>query len=203
MSRTLILLASLLAVIAVFLMLREKIKDPQRTEPSIVTPQTAAKLNNLNFHEWHEFASEQSDFKVLLPSLPQHVSDIVTDPATKQPQKFETYAAVNDSGSAYFINVITFASPGDAEASEEALKSTVTNMLIRNKENKINSMNMGSLHGDRALDFALDNHDILIKGKVVPHGNKIYIISMVNKQDTFNSKEFEFFINSFNFVNKD
>ena len=199
MSRTLILLAALLAVIAGFIMLRDRSKGIEKADPTILKPTMTANSADAKFHEWHEFTSPQNNFKVLLPTLPQHVSDTVTDPATQQQHKYETYTALGDNGSAYLINEITFSSPKQAEATEEELKAAVSSMLIRNKENKLNSMVMGSLHDNPALDFSLDNNDVLIKGKVLAHNNKIYILSMINKKDTFNDKEFDFFVNSFNF----
>lgn len=205
MSRIFTLLAALFVIFLAYLMLSNRNPDPE-ISPIVVPPapqknQTATNAAS-SFHEWREFSSNSSHFKALLPNLPQHVTDTVTDPKTQEPRKYETFAAAADHGSAFMINAITFSNPTGAEASEESLKAAVTDMLARNKENKLNQMKIGNFHGTRALDFSLSNGDILIEGKVFAHKNIMYILSMINKKDSFDRKEFDFFINSFDFFDE-
>lgn len=200
MSRTLTLFAVLFIVIAAFLLLRNHNSSPQVLEPAVNDSEAIAKQGDSNFHEWREFSFKSGHFKVLMPALPQHVSDTIADPKTLEPRKYETFATASDNGAAFMVNAITFSTQGEAEASEESLKSAVTEILSRNKENKLNEMKMGTFHGANALDFSLSNGDALIEGKVFTHGNTMYVLSMIDKKNSFNRKELDFFINSFDFV---
>lgn len=203
MSRTLTLLATVLALLAAYLLFHHYSNDSTLI-PSPTVTTTAKALpttqEDPNFHDWREFSFKSERFKVLLPSLPQHVSDTVIDPKTLEPRKFETFATVGDNGAAFMINAITFSKQKEEEASEESLKTVVNDMMDRNKENQLNEMRMSTFHGSPALDFSLSNGERLIQGKVIAHKKTMYILSMINKKETFNKQELEFFINSFEFV---
>jgi hypothetical protein len=90
--------------------------------------------------------------------------------------------------------------PESSKPNEESLKTAVTEMLERNKENKLINMKMGLLHDNPALGFSIGNKDVLIEGKVLAHDNRVYILSMIGKEGSFDKKEFDFFVNSFDFV---
>lgn len=198
MTRILTLLAALLIVIAGFILIRGQLKDSKPTEPVHNVPNAGSSKSNLNFHEWNEFSPGEGQFKVLLPAKPQHVSDVVVDQKTHEQRKYETFAIATDNGPAFMISVITL--PESNKPSEESLKAAVTDMLERNKENKLINMKMGLLHDNPALDFSIGNKDVLIEGKVLAHDNKVYILSMLGKEGSFDKKEFDFFVNSFDFV---
>lgn len=204
MSKLLTLLAAMLLLIAILLILRHDTSDKSHdvnlkpTSPSNSSEQT--KTEDTNFHQWYEFTNETSNFKVLLPSLPQHVSDTIEDPKTKELRKFDTFALAGNDGASFIINAITFDPKHEVKADEESFKGAVDDMIARNKENKINHLQMGSFRDTPALDFSLNNDTMLIEGKVFAHGNKLYILSMINSKDIFNKKELEFFINSFDFI---
>lgn len=199
MSRTLTLLAALLIATAGFLLLRHYRSDPSQGSVTGTNAVKAAdKITNL--HEWREFTSDTGRFKVLLPTLPQHVTDMFVDPKSREQRKYETFVAAGDNGAAFMISAITFPNNLDAENSEETLKSAVADMLARNKDNKLNKMESGKFRNQRAVDFSLSNGELLIVGKVFSHNNLLYILSMINKDASFNPKELDFFVNSFDFI---
>lgn len=199
MSRTLTLLAALLIATAGYLLLRQY-RSEQATNGTVNTSPLSTTDKVTNLHEWREFSSDTGRFKVLLPTLPQHVTDMFTDPKTKEQRKYETFVAAGDNGAAFMISAITFPNNLDADNGEETLRSAVSDMMIRNKENKLNKMESGKFRNNKAIDFSLSNGDLLIVGKVFSHNNILYILSMINKDATFNEKEFDFFINSFDFI---
>lgn len=198
MSKLLTLFAALLIVTAGYLLFRQTRTDIATDTPVEVSkPKAAEKIPNL--HEWREFSSDTGKFKVLLPTVPQHVTDMFADPKTREQRKYETFVAAGDNGSAFMISAITFPNNIDADNADETLKSAVADMLARNKDNKLNKMESGKFRNQRAIDFSLSNGDLLIVGKVFAHNNILYILSMINKADSFNPKELDFFSNSFDF----
>ncbi len=200
MSRTLTLLAALLVVVAAFLLLRNNTSDNKNATSVSTTSENKTVQDNLKFIAWREFSFKPGHFKVLLPALPQHVSDTVLDPKTKEPRKYETFATASENGAAFMVNAITYSTPFEAQASEQYLKEAVTEMLARNTENKLNNMKVGTYRGLPVLDFSMNNGDLLIEGKILTHNETMYILSMINKKDAFNKSELNYFINSFEFI---
>lgn len=201
MTRILTLLAAVLFIVGVLLLFKGQSKDSTATSQQAVTSSDVQETDDSDFHTWKVFKSELGDFKVLLPGTPQYISDMVIDPKTLDPQKFETYAVVANNGAGYVINVISM--PETSKVDDDSLKNAVNDMLERNKENKLKQMNLGVFNGKIALDFSMENKEIQIEGKVLAQGNKIYILSMISKEGKFNKKNYDFFINSFGFVEKE
>lgn len=199
MSRTILLLAVLLIAAAGFLLLRQNTSGPVQSNTAQTAPQAGSdKVTNL--HQWREFSSDTGRFKVLLPTLPQHVTDMFADPKTREQRKYETFVAAGDNGAAFMISAIKYPNTIDTSDKEETLKSAVADMLARNKENKLNKMELGKFRDQPAIDFSLTNGDLLIVGKVFSHNDILYILSMINKHSSFNPLELDFFVNSFDFT---
>jgi hypothetical protein len=129
------------------------------------------------------------------------VTDKITDPKTKAPRKYDTFVAGNEKGPAFMISAITNPSSDNEEPSDETLKQIVNEMLVRNKDNKLNKMELSRFREFKALDFSMTNGEIIIAGKVFSRGETLYVLSMINKSKAFNQQELEFFINSFDVVN--
>ena len=205
MSRLLTLLAALLVITAVFFMVRDRNRNEKSDAIEPITNTSSVQLSTTepsNFHDWRIFNSDQGHFKVLLPTLPQHVSDVVVDQKSQEPRKYETYASASDNGAAFMVNAITFTNSNDV-SEEQALKAAVTDMLARNKENKLVEMKMGRFLNGPALDFSLSNGDLLIIGKVLTRDKTMYILSMINNKDNYSQKELDFFLNSFEITGED
>lgn len=196
MTRTLSILIALLVLLGSFLVIRYA-KDSYKILPiDEKNPLTDASSNFLN---WREFRSPEGTFKVLLPSLPQHVADKVADPITREPRKFDMYATADENGTVYMISTTSFPNKVGDKNVEEVLRSVVNDMLERNKENKLKSAKLGSFRKSQSLDFALENADVTVAGKAFLQGNTMYVLSMLDKTASFKTAEFDFFVNSFDF----
>lgn len=194
MSRILSILLALIVLVGSFLVIRYA-KDSYKVLP--INEKNPLLAQSSNFEEWREFSHPDGLFKALLPSLPQHVTDKISDPITKEPRKYDIFAAADEHGTAYVINIITFPNKMETKDIENAMLSVVNDMLIRNKENKLTMTKMGKLRNLRSLDFTLENGEVTIAGKVIFHDNTLYVLSMVDKTNAFKTKEFDFFVNSF------
>jgi len=200
MSRALTLVVVAIVVIGAFIMLRSH-HDITRSAQDGFNTQEITAQSNPNFQNWREFVSASGHFKVMLPSLPQHVSDKIVDPQTKELRKYETFITVGDNGEAFMVSSITFSRNIEEEIGGESLKAIINDMLLRNKINKLNSMNPSVHHSFYAFEFSITSGDLLISGKIFAKGNTVYLISMINKSDSFDEKELNFFLNSFDINN--
>lgn len=153
-------------------------------------------------HEWKEFSSPSEYFKVLLPSYPQHTVAHNVDPKTKEQRKYEAFVSPDKSGAVFMINAVSYASIVTDEALEESLKNVVNEMLERNKGNKLKDMHFKSFRDKKSLEFSLINGDLYIGGLIIANDKTIYILSMIDKESSFNSEEMNFFINSFELTEK-
>lgn len=198
MSRTLTVLICILVVIGAFFLIRNGKFDSSKDNPSVSTNGVAPVSINGSpqFHKWREFTSPTGKFKVLFPALPQHATETVRDRKTQEPGKYDTYVAADEHGQAFMMSTIEFKKKIDERDVEDALKGVIADMIDRNKDNKLKTMEMGNFRKLKALDFSLTNGDILIIGKVFAQGNTIYILSMVTKDNVYNQQELDFFVNS-------
>lgn len=199
MTKTLTILIALLVLIGSFLVVRYA-KESYKILP--IDEQNPLLAQPTNFQNWREFSSPYGNFKVLLPSLPQHVTDKIADPITKEPRKFDMFATSDESGTVYAINTTTFPNKIEDKDVEEVLRAVLNDMLQRNKANKLKSSTMGKFRNFRSLDFAFDNGEVTVSGKAFLHENTLYVLSMVDKTKAFKSAEFDFFVNSFDATSK-
>lgn len=204
MSRTISLLILLMVIVAAFLMLRNT-KDSYKLLPDLNDKEAEVlagdSTSEKGFENWHEFASPKGDFKVLLPVLPQHATDKITDPKTKEQRKYDMFVSAKDDGTVFMISMITFPAKIEPVNVESTLTSVVNDMLARNKENKLKMMQGGKFRDNDALDFSIENTDVSVTGKAFIKHDILYILSELTKDGKFNQTEFDFFVNSFDVSN--
>ena len=199
MSKTLIVAGLIIVAVGSLFFMQNFNKtedDILKSTNSLITD----KPKNKDFSQWREFVSASGHFKVKLPILPQHISDKVTDSVTGEIRNYETFIAVSDTGEAFMISVITFPRDVEKEIDKESLKAVVTEMLERNKENKLNIMTDNLSHPSKALDFSITSGELLIKGMIFAKANTVYLLSMIDNNDLFNNKDLEYFFKSFDLV---
>lgn len=198
MTRTITVLIVLLVLISAFLVIRYA-KDSYKILP--IDEQNPLTADSSNFLNWREFQPQVGNFKALFPTLPQHITDKVADPLTKEPRKFDMYVSADENGTAYTASITTFPNEIDEKNVEVVLRSVVDNILKRNKDNKLKYANIGNFHQHHSLDFSVDNGKVTIAGKAFLVGNTMYVLSILDKTASFKKQEFDFFTNSFDIVN--
>lgn len=202
MSRSITVFIILLVVLFSFLFMRNFTPNTTPEAPANAKIFESSSSGETNFHNWREFTPATKNFKVLLPALPQHVADKVPDPATGEIRKYETYIAGGDNGAAFMINAIVLEKPVDLKAADVPLKAAVTDIISRNKENKLNDLKASKFRNYPAYDFSITSNEMTIAGKVFTQGDIIYILSMIAQTATFNPQELMFFVNSFELTAK-
>lgn len=194
MSKSFLIVLALIVLIGSYLVTRNA-KESYKVLP--IDEQNPLQTGGSDLQKWREFTNAEGKFKVLLPILPQHVTDKINDPVTQEPRKFDMFAAADENGTAYVVSMITLPNKIDSKDIEKALRNVVNDMLARNKSNKLKVAKLGVFQGANALDFAFENGDVTVVGKAILRGTTIYILSMVGKTEAYSGKEFDFFVNSF------
>lgn len=199
MSKMLTILIAILFLVSSFLVVRYA-KDSYKLLP--FDEKNPLKQTS-NFQDWKEFNQIDGRFNALFPALPQHVSDRIEDPITKEPRKYDMYATADENGTGFIISTITFPDKVDDHDSDIILRSAVNDVLARNKENKLKMIKVGKFHNSNSLDFALENKQVTVVGKAILHNNILYVLSVADKTSDFNVDELNFFVNSFHILDED
>lgn len=154
-------------------------------------------LTIFGFENWHEFASPDGDFKVMLPSLPQHASDMIKDKNSGEERKYDMFVSEKPDGSVFMINVITFLTPPD-EKQKDLLRRTMMNDVLKsNPDNNLLKAETTTFKDHPALDYTIENAEISVDSKVFVTNHALYALTRLVKKERHNQKEFDFFTNSF------
>ena len=187
-----------LAIIFIVIMGFRMMKDSYMLLP--LKEQQPTNLTAFNFQDWHEFTAPSGNFKVLFPALPQHATENVDDPKTKEKRKYDMYVSQQDNGTIFMISRITFPDLGSKEESNEILKQIMNDMVASNPSNKLSMMQEGDYKGHPSIDFSIENGELTIDAKTFIVDDTLYILTRIVKSQNYTRDEFLFFVNSFELI---
>ncbi len=151
------------------------------------------------FNDWLDFKSPKGGFHAFLPVFPQNAKENVTDPRTKEVRKYDMYIAEKGDGTIFMVSLITLPKVPEKGEEQKYLQGLIDNMLAGNESNKLVDSKITTFKTYPAIDFAIDNQDLAIKGIVFIKKDLLAILTRVSKIANRNNNEFTFFSNSFNF----
>ncbi len=144
--------------------------------------------------DWREFTPRSQKFSVLLPVLPQHASENQAD------RHYEMYVSEKNDGTLFMISLINFKNPIDTKHHEVVLNSIMEDLLNSNPTNELKSSNNDTYENRKALDFTIENKEIVINGKAFMDDQTLYVLTRISKLNQQDKKEFDFFIHSFHLL---
>ena len=154
-------------------------------------------MDDSKYDNWKEIQSKNGEFTVQFPVLPQHTYENRKDPQTQEVRRYDIYVSEKGNGTIFMITMITFPAGKITESGGKLLNNAMNDMLQTNSKNKLKTMKIGSFQKAEALDFSIENDQIVIDGKAFMLGNTLYVLSAIGKNETYNTKEFDHFANSF------
>ncbi len=166
----------------------------------VESPATA--LHEEKFETWHEFNAPSSNFKAKLPILPQHATERLTDPKTKNVRDYDMYVSEKENGTIFMISLITFLDKSSTYNPDMLLTNIMNDMVAANANNKLKYQKMGSYQGHRSLDFSIENDQATIDVNAFIVDSTLYLLTMISKAEHHNPEEFKYFINSFELKTK-
>lgn len=147
------------------------------------------------FTSWHSIDSPTGHYKVMMPAIPQHATQNIVDPKTKNLRHYDMSIAQKSDGSMFMVSLITFQG---TNSSPDILKKTVINdLLAANPQNQLKEMEMGSFQGYPSINFTIANSDTTVKGLTFIEGNTLYLLSAVFPNQYYSAKDYDYFIKSF------
>lgn len=147
--------------------------------------------------EWKKFNPATGKFSVFLPSTPKYAIDIVNVPKTDIKRWYEMYVSEELNGTVYLINLITYHPGFDLSDVKGLLHNVVNEIASSNLNNHVEELKDTTFQGKPALYFHLNNHSIEVKGMAFLSGATVYLLTYTSREENFDDKEFNQFINSF------
>lgn len=157
---------------------------------------TVSELPETEKQKWHQFTVSPS-FEVQFPTLPQHATEKIEDPKTKEPRQYEMFVSEKDNGTIFMISIIKLLDVSKAKIDQSALSNVMSDMLNSTPNSKLKDMKMGSYKQYPSIDFSIENDQINIDGKVFLVNNTMYVLTSAAKMGVYKPQESKYFFDSF------
>ncbi len=145
---------------------------------------------------WRKFDDPNYQFSVAFPVVPQHATDHVKDPATKQVRQYDMYVASQPDGALFLIRIVSY--PKNVKLTHTDLMNSINYDLIQAHEgNQLLSSSDTTFDGRNAVKFTIASDPTQIEGLAFAEGTNLYLIAAMASKDLFNAADYEHFINSF------
>ncbi len=191
-ARFLFLVIMVIIVTAIFVILKSS-KDLYRAIPADLN----TSMQTGEFDDWREFVPNDGSFTVQVPAIPQYTADTVVDPKSGAKRRYDIYIAEKGNGNLFMITMITYPSEGDLSNPEDIFQTVIDETLASNTENQLVDKQIRSYQNHKTLDFTIQNPDIHTACRAFIIGRTLYLLSYIAKNDEYNVKEFDHFVDSF------
>lgn len=145
---------------------------------------------------WKEFNSVEGNFKVNLPTLPEHQSNTITIPDSNITGTVNLYTAAKDDSS-YFIQAILYNDEIDVSAPSAVLEGAFNGRVSEIPNHKIISSNFGTFISNNSLDYLVQSDTYYIYGKLILVGQKLYSLEMACESKKCSTSDYQKFTQSF------
>jgi len=148
---------------------------------------------------WKEFASAAGLFKVMLPALPQHASEVVPLPTGQGFIKYDMYLSQGKDGSTYMISLIQYPDTFKASDPYELLEDVMKEMMAANGNNKLKDSFQSRFLKVPALDFSILNNSVSIRSKTFFVNKTLFVLTLIDRNTDKLDERFQKFVGSFQF----
>lgn len=196
MQKTLAWLAVILVAAMIFISVYFA-KDAYEILPGM--PPKPLANEHMEAEGWYEFKAPEK-FKLLFPTMPQHASESIIDPKTKELKKYDMYVSEKGTGSIFMLTTITFPENKKFDNADDILKNMVNDMVNVNPKNKLENMKEGTFKNMKSVDFSIVNDDVHLQGKEFINGQTLYVLAAMEKKQSYSEKEVQHFFESFDIL---
>ena len=144
---------------------------------------------------WKVFKPQNERFEVLLPSIPQHVSE--AHPAGNEFTKYDVYLSQDREGNVYMISFTQYPESYQMGSPEDVLEAVKNGALGSNKKNELKTVESSTYFNMPALDFSIQNSDSAIRSKAIVNDKTLIVLTVMNRDPTKVDDDFNTFAGSF------
>lgn len=144
---------------------------------------------------WKLFKPQNDQFEVLLPSIPQHVTE--SHPTGKEFTKYDVYLSQDRDGNVYMISITQYPPSYAMGSAEEVLEAVKNGALGSNAKNELKSSESSTFLNMPCMDFSIVNSDSAIRSKAIVNDKTLIVLTVMNRDPSAIDKDFNTFSGSF------
>lgn len=148
--------------------------------------------------DWKSYTSTQNNYSVEFPSDPEHIEQVIEVPKTDLKIAYNTFISEPNEEAVYVVSVWDYPSQIDMSKPEVNLQDGFGGMLSALPGSEVQSMEITTIQGYKALQFLVKNEDIYFQGMLLLVNNTLYQVFTVYKDGQPEMKaNYNRFIDSF------
>lgn len=144
---------------------------------------------------WKLFKPQNGRFEVLLPAIPQHVSQ--TQPTGAELTKYDVFLSQDKEGNVYMISVTDYPKNYDMTNVDALLDTVKNSAMASNTKNELRKSEKGSHMNLPSIDFAIENNESIIQSRAIVQGKTLFVLTVMNRDPATSDADFKIFSNSF------
>ncbi|MCE5294283.1 MAG: hypothetical protein LLF94_06680 [Chlamydiales bacterium] len=144
---------------------------------------------------WKMFKPQSGRFEVLLPAIPQHVSE--AHPKGDEFTKYDVYLSQDREGNVYMISLTQYPQSYEMGSVDDVLEAVKNGAMGSNTKNELKNEERSTYLNFPALDFAINSKDSQIRSKVIVADKMLIVLTAMNRDDSHLDSDFKTFAGSF------
>ena len=153
------------------------------------------------YAEWYPYKSPNDQFTVLLPTLPQRVTEQVKDGETLAVRQYDMYASQAFNGTTFLVSLVHFPATTNAATFASLTQSFVQDMVKSNPKNVLKTTRSIEYHHSPATRFQIENDLMDIDGVTFLINETLYVLSAIYPKGLQSEQDFDYFLQSFKLLN--
>ena len=152
------------------------------------------------FNEWKKMESSSGKCSIALPDVPEHMQQTMMLPEENTELKYDVYVAGQERKAVYMVLIAEYPNVVNQSYAQMSLESFLNGILTQNPYNRLIFADLVEVDGNKGLDFFIRTKDVYFKGRAIMANNQLYLLAMECEVQNYTEDEFNYFINSFQFV---
>lgn len=177
--------------------------NSDKSDNDSVHTSTVDKSPTLNKSIWKLYKPQNERFEVLLPGIPQHVSEThpnsknATKDAPKDVIKYDVYLSQDVDGNIFMISLTQYPPSYEMGGIDEVLEAVKNGAVGSNSKNELKDIERSTFMNLPSLDFSIANSDSNIRSKVILDNKTLFVLTVMDKDSSRLESDFNTFVGSF------
>lgn len=153
-----------------------------------------------SFNHWKRLQSVSGKCCISFPEEPEHMQQSMVLPEEQMELKYDVYVSGLEQNAVYMVLIAEYPTIINQSYAELSLESFLNGILTQNPHNRLIFADLVTVDGHKGLDFFIRTKDVYFKGRAIMANNQLYLLAMECEVQNYEELEFNYFINSFEFI---
>lgn len=149
------------------------------------------------FSQWRQYTSTIGNFQVDMPTVPQHATETVVVPKSNTKLLYNMYAADDEATGSYAVNTIDYPDDLPLGNHRPILDGVMNQLMGTHPDNELKSLELLDSDNGQMLQFFVETPNTLVGARTFIVGQRLYLITVIDKKDSFSDQRFRHFVESF------